>query len=125
MPRSNFYYHIKNNAQASKYQDAKKQIRQVYDLHKGRFGYRRVTMAIRKMGSNLNHKTVFKLMKAMELKSLVRLKRYRSYKGQTGKVAPNILNRDFKSEKPSQKWATDVSEFRVKDKKLDATGLLE
>ena len=125
IPRSNFYYHIKNSAVASKYKDAQKQIRQVYDRHKGRFGYRRVTMAIRKMGSNLNHKTVFKLMKAMELKSLVRLKRYRSYKGQTGKVAPNILNRDFKSEKPSQKWATDVSEFRVKDKKLFLSPIID
>ncbi|WP_229245209.1 IS3 family transposase [Dyadobacter aurulentus] len=125
IPRSNFYYHIKNSAQASKYKEAKKQIRQVYDRHKGRFGYRRITMMIRKMGSELNHKTVLKLMKSMGLKSLIRLKRYRSYKGQTGRVAPNILNRDFKSEKPSQKWATDVSEFRVKDKKLFLSPIID
>lgn len=57
-------------------------------------------------------------MKAMGLQSLIRTKRYRSYKGDTGKIAANILGRDFKAERPSQKWATDVSEFRVKDKKL-------
>lgn len=125
MPRSNFYYHIKNSAQASKYQDAKKQIRQVYDRHMGRFGYRRITITIRKMGSSLNHKTVLKLMKTMGLKSLIRLKRYRSYKGQIGRVAPNILNRDFKSVKPLQKWATDVSEFRVKDKKLFLSPIID
>jgi putative transposase len=125
MPRSNFYYHIKNSAEASKYQDAQRQISQVYHQHKGRFGYRRIAMAIRKTGSNLNHKTVLKLMKAMGLKSLIRLKRYRSYKGQTGKVAPNLLNRDFKSIKPSQKWATDVSEFRVKDKKLFLSPIID
>ncbi|KAA6430956.1 IS3 family transposase [Dyadobacter flavalbus] len=125
MPRSNFYYHIKNSAHGSKYQDANKQIRQVYDRHKGRFGYRRITLAIRKMGSNINHKTVLKLMKAMNLKSLIRTKRYRSYKGQTGKVAPNILNRNFKSVKPLQKWATDVSEFRVKDRKLFLSPIID
>ncbi|MCF0065866.1 IS3 family transposase [Dyadobacter sp. LJ419] len=125
IPRSNFYYHIKNSAADSKYKDARRQIRQVYDRHKGRFGYRRITMTIRKMGSNINHKTVLKLMKAMDLKSLVRAKKYRSYKGQTGKVAPNILNRDFKSIKPSQKWATDVSEFRVKDKKLFLSPIID
>jgi putative transposase len=118
MPRSSFYYHVKTKGLGGKYDDAQKKISQVYHQHKGRLGYRRITIAIRKLGWQLNHKTVFKLMKAMGLKSLVRLQKYRSYKGDTGKIAPNILNRDFKSDRPSQKWATDISEFRVKDKKL-------
>lgn len=125
MPRSSFYYHTKSNAAASKYQDAEKQIRQLYQQHKGRFGYRRMTMAIRKIGSRLNHKTVLKLMRAMKLQSLVRCKKYRSYKGQTGKIAPNVLNRDFKTQQPLQKWATDVSEFRVKDKKLFLSPIID
>jgi putative transposase len=125
MPRSGFYYHTKNNAAAGKYQDAEKQITQLYQQHKGRLGYRRMTMAIRKMGSGLNHKTVLKLMRSMKLQSLIRCKKYRSYKGQAGKIAPNILNRDFKTEKPLQKWATDVSEFRVKDKKLFLSPIID
>lgn len=125
IPRSSFYYHTKNNAASEKYKDAERQIRQVYHQHKGRFGYRRITLAIRKMGSSLNHKTVFRLMRSMKLKSLIRSKRYCSYRGQTGKLVPNILNRDFKSEKPLQKWATDVSEFRVGDKKLFLSPIID
>jgi len=125
MPRSNFYYHCQSSPGKSKYEEAQKQIKQIYHQHKGRFGYRRITMSVRKMGSDLNHKTVLKLMKSMGLKSLIRAKRYCSYKGQTGKVAPNILDRDFKSERPFQKWATDVSEFRVKDKKLFLSPIID
>lgn len=125
MPRSSFYYHCQNSPGKSKYEEPQKQIKQIYHQHKGRFGYRRITMSIRKMGSGLNHKTVLKLMKAMGLKSLIRAKRYGSYKGQAGTVAPNVLNRDFKAEKPFQKWATDVSEFRVKDKKLFLSPIID
>jgi len=57
-------------------------------------------------------------MKMLKLKSIIRVKKYRSYKGEQGKVAPNLLNRLFKAEKPNQKWATDVTEFKVSGKKL-------
>jgi len=39
--------------------------------------------------------------------------KYHSYKGNEGKVADNIINRDFSTEKPLQKWATDVSQFNL------------
>ena len=41
-----------------------------------------------------------------------------SYQGQTGKVAPNVLDRDFAAAEPNQKWVTDVTEFRVGDDKV-------
>ncbi|OCG38770.1 hypothetical protein A9G31_01315 [Gilliamella sp. Gris1-4] len=50
-------------------------------------------------------------MKEMGLKSLIRGKKYRSYKGRLGAV-PNLLNRDFKATKPGQKWVTDATEFK-------------
>ena len=57
-------------------------------------------------------------MKVLGLKSLIRVKKYKSYKGERGKIAPNILQRDFKAKQPNQKWATDITEFNVKGKKL-------
>ena len=45
--------------------------------------------------------------------------KYRSYKGEVGKIAPNLLNRDFRAEKPNQKWVTDVTEFSLFGEKLD------
>lgn len=55
----------------------------------------------------------------------VRMKKYRSYKGEAGKAAPNLLNRDFHAEKPNQKWVTDVTEFNVFGKKLYLSAILD
>ena len=76
-------------------------IRSVFDEHKGRYGYRRVTAAIRARGDAVNHKTVQRLMVEMGLKSLVRPKKYRSYKGPAGRVAPDLIQRRFKAERMS------------------------
>ena len=65
----------------------------------------------------INHKTVLKLMNSLGLKSLLRRKKYKSYKGKQGKIAPNVLQRAFKADKPNQKWVTDITELKVKDKK--------
>lgn len=51
-------------------------------------------------------------------KSTVRPKRYQSYKGSVGKVAPNLLERKFEASKPNQKWVTDVTEFNIKGERI-------
>ena len=79
----------------------------------GRYGYRRITAELRKRKFSLNHKTVQRLMKELGLVCRVRIKKYRSYKGEVGKIAPNLLNRDFHADKPNQKWVTDVTEFSL------------
>jgi transposase InsO family protein len=96
----------------------KAEIKLVFDRHKGRYGYRRVTAAIRRRGETINHKTVQRLMAGMGLKSLVRPKKYRSYKGQAGRVAPDLIQRQFTADRMNQKWATDVTEFSVAGQKL-------
>ena len=117
MARSSFYYHYLAN-KTDKYQEVKLQIKAIYHKHKGRYGYRRITDELRKLGTLINHKTVLKLMRNLGLKSLIRTKKYTSYKGEQGKIAPNVLQRAFKADKPNQKWVTDITEFKVKDKKL-------
>jgi putative transposase len=97
----------------------------VYDEHKGRYGYRRITLELRKRGQWFNHKTIQRLMAQLGLKSLVKSKRYRSYKGLVGKVAPNILQREFESVEPNQKWVTDVTEFKVAGEKLYLSPILD
>lgn len=117
MARSSFYYHQSRN-KTDKYQEIKDLIKGIYHRHKGRYGYRRITAELNNIGLTINHKTVLKLMKTLGLKSVVRVKRYKSYKGEQGKIAPNILQRQFKAEQPNQKWATDITEFNVSGKKL-------
>lgn len=118
LARSSYYYHAKLAGRADKYEDTKAAIGAVYQQHKGRLGYRRMTLALRQQGQRLNHKTVLRLMQNLRLRSVIRKKRYNSYKGEQGTIAPNVLNRAFKATRPNHKWATDVTEFNVLGKKL-------
>lgn len=96
-----------------KYASVKEEIAAIYHENRGRYGYRRITAELRKRKFSVNHKTVQRLMKKLGLVCHVRMKKYRSYKGEVGKIAPNLLNRDFHAEKPNQKWVTDVTEFSL------------
>ena len=80
---------------------------------------------LRNDGYAINHKTVQRLMQEMNLKSQVRRVKYRSYRGQVGKTAPNILNREFEATQPNQKWATDVTEFKVADRKAYLSPIID
>ncbi len=117
LSRSTFYYQAKVQQAGDRQADLKSRIRALYEHHKGRYGYRRITAALRQAGEGINHKTVQRLMQALGLKSLVRPKKYRSYRGQQANV-PNILARQFQAERPNQKWVTDVTEFNVRGEKL-------
>ena len=65
-------------------------------------------------------------MKELGLKSIVRKKRkYSSYKGEIGKVASNLLKRNFEATAPNQKWVTDVTEFKVGEQKLYLSPLID
>lgn len=125
MARSSFYYHRKQITLPDKYQETKELIRTIYQRHKGRYGYRRITDELQNNGIIINHKTVLRLMKILGLKSVVRVKKYRSYKGQQGKIAPNILQRNFRAEAPNQKWATDITEFSVSGNKLYLSPIID
>ena len=118
MARSSYYYHQKRGLLIDKYKEIKLLINQIYHHHKGRFSYRRITLEINKRGFVINHKTVLRLMRELGLKSLFRIKRYKSYKGQIGETAPNILQHNFKAVMPNKKWATDITEFKVFGNKL-------
>jgi len=125
MARSTFYYYIKDVNRKDKYTPLKEAIKNTYSLHKGRYGYRRITLSIRKDGYKINHKTVYRLMGDMGLRSSIRVKKYRSYRGEHGKIAQNVLGRNFKAVKPFQKWSTDVTEFRVMDKKVYLSPIID
>ena len=108
-----------------KYASVKEKITTIYHENRGRYGYRRITAELRKRKFSVNHKTVQRLMKELGLVCRVRMKKYRSYKGEVGKIAPNLLNRDFHAEKPNQKWVTDVTEFSLFGEKLYLSPILD
>jgi putative transposase len=117
LARSTFYYQMKVQQAGDRQVDLKARIRALYERHKGRYGYRRITAALCQDGDQVNHKTVQRLMRMLGLKSLVRSKKYRSYRGQAAHT-PNILARQFQADRPNQKWVTDVTEFNVQGDKL-------
>ena len=66
-----------------------------------------------------------RLMKQLGLICMVRIKKYHSYKGEVGRVAPNLLERNFEADKPNQKWVTDVTEFSMFGQKLYLSPILD
>jgi putative transposase len=125
LAKSVFYYHSKTLDKPDVYAEIKTKIKEIFHLHKGRYGYRRITLALRNLGMIINRKKVQRLMRVLNLKSKVRPKRYNSYKGQEGESVTNLLQRDFTASKPNQKWVTDVTEFNVKGQKVYLSPLID
>ena len=79
------------------------------------FGYRRIHGKLRKLGYVVNKKRVQRIMQKLGLQvtSFTRKSRkYSSYKGKVGKVAPNRIHRRFHTHIPHQKVTTDTTEFK-------------
>jgi transposase InsO family protein len=112
LPRSSYYY-VSQFEKADKYEAIKTEITAIYHENKGRYGYRRILLALCNKGIIVNHKTVLRLMKGLGLVCRVRMKKYRSYKGEIGRIVPNLLERDFSAHKANEKWGTDVTEFSL------------
>jgi putative transposase len=113
MAKSTFHYQIKTASEPDKYAELKQGIKTIYTVNKGRYGYRRIAATLWQMGQTVSRNTVQRLMGVLSIKSLVRPKKYKSYKGDVGRVAPNILKRKFEADKFNKKWLTDVTEFKI------------
>ncbi len=95
-------------------------IREMLELHEkveGIYGYRRMKLNMnrifeKKSNRKFNHKRIHRLMKVAGIQSVIRKKKKRYKKSQQQHIAENILDRNFKAEKPNEKWVTDVTELR-------------
>ncbi|WP_417898431.1 IS3 family transposase [Bacillus haimaensis] len=125
MSRSTYYFLVQTWEQADPDRKWKRRIQFIYRKHKGRFGYRRITDVLQEKGHKINKKKVYRIMRDLGLQCIVRIKKYKSYTGEVGKAAPNILNRNFKADRPNQKWVTDVTEFKLFGQKLYLSPILD
>ncbi|WP_128880664.1 IS3 family transposase [Shigella dysenteriae] len=125
LARSTLYYQLSLQKAKDKYADVKQLIASIFHEHRGCYGYRRIHCELQKRGLTFSGKTVRKLMQQLGLKSPVRLKKYRSYRGNMGLAAENILQRQFKAEAPCEKWVTDITEFRAGGQKLYLSPILD
>ena len=114
LARSTYYYHLKQLDKPDKDQELKDEIQSIFIEHKGNYGYRRVHLELRNRGYLVNHKRVQRLMKVLNLQAKMRQKRkYSSHKGDVGKKAENLIQRQFEGSKTMEKCYTDVTEFAI------------
>lgn len=125
IPRSTYYDLVKRMNRPDPDADLKAEIKVIYEEHEGRYGYRRIRDELANRGQKVNHKKVQRIMKELGLKCLVRMKKYKSYKGKVGKIAPNILDRNFTADAPIEKWITDITEFKLFGEKLYLSPVLD
>ena len=91
--------------------DLANEIKEIFYQNKRRYGVRRIHQELINRGYQVNHKRVHRLMHAMGLFGKRPKEKYHSYIGTVGKIADNVINRDFSTTAPLQKWTTDVSQF--------------
>lgn len=116
MSRAGYYKWLKREPTASEKRLRKlvELILQVYEKHKGIYGYRRITIYLNHfMNAKVNHKCVYRLMKLLNLKAVIRRKRYRYKPHNPAHIADNVLNREFRKDYQSMEvLLTDVTEFK-------------
>ncbi|TVW14967.1 IS3 family transposase, partial [Streptococcus pneumoniae] len=114
LARSTYYYHLKQLDKPDKDQELKAEIQSIFIEHKGNYGYRRIYLELRNRGYLVNHKRVQRLMKVLNLQAKMRQKRkYSSHKGDVGKKAENLIQRQFEGSKTMEQCYTDVTEFAI------------
>ena len=112
--RSTYYFEInKVDKVSTRNNDITDKIVEIFNYHKGRYGVRRVYRELKNQGYTINHKRVQRIMHELKLFGKRPKEKYHSYKGKVGKIADNLIDRNFKADRPLQKWTTDVSEFKI------------
>ncbi len=137
--KSTYFYNINTYDKSDKDETLKRKITEIFYDHKKRYGYRRVTLALRNEGVIVNHKKVKRLMSALGLFAKKPKAKYKSYKGELGKIAKNhllvkeihedsnivIYKRNFKTEGLNKVWGTDVTQFHIASGKLYVSPILD
>ena len=110
--RSGYYDYVKRMNIPAKDLALAEKIKECQENCGKTYGYRRVHIWLERQGVHHNPKTILRVMQKYNLLSVVRRKKYRNY-GEHLHRYPNLLNRDFKAEKPNQKWVTDISYIKT------------
>lgn len=128
MKKSTYYDCLKAIERPDKDVETKELLLDIYEESYESYGYRRITEALKRYYElNVNRKKVLRLMRELEIQGYVSKKRqkYNSYQGEVGKIAPNILNRNFKANNIKEKLVTDVTEFNIDGTKVYLSPLLD
>ena len=104
LSRSTYYYELgRTDKVKERNADLSSEIVSIFNENRKRYGVRSVHRELLNRGFLVNHKRVQRIMNQFALCGKRPKEKYHSYKGDVGKVADNIINRDFSTEKPLQK----------------------
>lgn len=110
--RSGYYDYVKRMDIPAWDLPLAEKIRACQERSHSTYGYRRVHIWLERQGIHKNPKTVLRIMQKYNLLSVIRRKKYRNY-GEYLHRYPNLLNRDFRADRPNQKWVTDISYIKT------------
>lgn len=114
IPKSSYCYHKNQLSLPDKYRNVRTKIMDIFEKNKRRYGYRRIHATLKSNGIVLSEKVVRQIMREENLiAKTIKMKKYSSYLGEISPAVPNILQRDFKADKPNEKWVTDITEFSI------------
>lgn len=130
--KSTYFYNISNYGKQNPDEELEVLITHIFNRESSTFGYRRIDLALRNIGLIVNHKKVKRIMSKLGLYGKTPKAKYKSYKGDVGKVAVNLLltkevdkvkntttyKRNFKTTSINQIWSSDVTEFHISSGKL-------
>ncbi|SDG53773.1 Transposase InsO and inactivated derivatives, partial [Facklamia miroungae] len=130
LPANSYHYHKQRLNRVNPDQKLEEEIQQIFLESNETYGYRRITAELYKTHhQKINHKKVLRIMNNLGLRCTKfwrKSRRYSSYKGAVGTIAPNHLNRRFSAKYPLQKLVTDVTEFKTADgKKLYLSPIMD
>lgn len=129
LPRSSFYeWRQKINTASESDSPLTDLIKKIIMDSNSTYGYRRVSIVLKAKGYKVNHKRVYRIMKELGLlctKFSRRGRKYYSYKGEVGRIADNYLDRNFNPDKKNEVWVTDVTEFKIKDRKVYLSPIMD
>lgn len=125
LARSTFYYHQARERRPNPAAALDAAIGVVFREACGRYGHRRIHRALRSQGWRVAKKTVLRRMRQLGLVCHVRRRRFTTYRGTPGVIAPNRLNRQFSATAPNQRWVTDITEFRLGDQRLYLSPIMD
>ena len=110
--RSGYYDYVKRMDVPAHDLPLAEKIRECQEHSHSTYGYRRVHIWLERQGIHKNPKTVLRVMQKYNLLSEVRRKKYHNYTNGIYKY-PNHLARDFRADRPNEKWVTDISYIRT------------
>ncbi|WP_343883986.1 IS3 family transposase, partial [Glutamicibacter uratoxydans] len=126
LARSTYYYQVKALARPDRHAELKTVVKKEFDRNHARYGYRQIRLVLLARGWKVSKKLVLKLMRQLGIASKVRRrKKYSSYQGEAGKIAENLLDRQFEVDTPDTVYASDVSEFPVTGRKLYLSPIMD